>query len=1155
MNNFSFKGIKRIPIYLNSNIRSLFNRTVVLVFLISFCSVLLVKGQSVTINEKNVTLTHIFKIIGKQTSFDFAYGADMMKKAHRVTVNLRNVSLQEALDSCFKNQPLTYEILDNNIIIRERKVAKPAIQTKAVVQHTYQGKVVDEQGVTMVGVTVRFDKSEKTVLTKADGTYDVTAVDFGKELLFSYVGYDPVRILPRVESDLLIKMFPLNSTLDTMVVTGLFSRPKENFTGAATSVSGKDLRNVNMTNIFDALKVFDPAIRIPDNVQFGSNPNVLPNISLRGTNNFPLQEAGSGIPASGADFMSAYSTNPSMPLFILDGFEVSLQKIYDLDINRIANITILKDAVGTAAYGSRASNGVIVVETRQPTPGRLTVNYATTLQITNPDLTSYQLLNAKDKLELERIAGRYNGGDNPQHHFYYDQLYSNRRRWVEQGVDTYWLSQPLQTGVGTRHSLYVEGGDDFIRYGANIGYNLNKGVMKGSSRQNLDGGMFLSYRNKQLLVRNQLDITSNRANNSPWGSFSDYTRLNQYWSPYDESGRIRKVLEREYNPMFLSFGTIFTNPMYNATLGTKDFSQYIGISNNTFLEWRPIVGLKVTGKLGLTKQSDESDVFLPADHTSFAHITDYNSTEYFNRGRYTRTNGSFFSYDASVLADYNRAIGRHLVFGTFGLSAAQQKSEGYGVTMSGFPNDKLDELFLGNTYLQNSRPTGFNNISRRASMFTSLNYTYDRRYLVDFSFNIDGSSQFGSKNRFAPFWATGVGWNLHEESFFRKSIQSINRFKVRAGVGTTGNQQFPPYMGMSTYRYSTDRDYLGMLGTSLMGYGNTSLQWQQTIKYNFGADIAFFNDRVMLRLDAYKETTNDLLLDINTPPSLGVSAYKENVGKLDNRGIEGNLNVFLLRDAKRSTFWSVFVNAIHNRNSIKEISNSLKKLNEINDAVRNPDGSINRLQTRPRLRFVEGQSVNAIWAVRSAGIDPSNGREVFIKPNGESTYTWSAADKVIVGDAIPKLRGNFGTNISYRGFQLGIYCSYQLGGKLYNQTLADRIENVDMKYNVDERVLLGRWQKPGDQTFFKGVVGLDGFPVTSPTFATSRFVQKNNFVNVESLSFGYVIPDKRLSRWGIKNTRINLQVNNPFYISTVKAERGLDYPFARNFTFNLSTSL
>lgn len=386
---------------------------------------------------------------------------------------------------------------------------------------------------------------------------------------------------------------------------------------------------------------------------------------------------------------------------------------------------------------------------------------------------------------------------------------------------------------------------------------------------------------------------------------------------------------------------------------------------------------------------------------------------------------------------------------------------------------------------------------------------------------------------------------MHEEEFIKEKLPFIDRMRLRVGAGTTGSQRFPPYMAITTYAYNTDQEYLGMYGANVIGYGNADLKWQETVKYNLGTDLTFGGGRYMAQINAYYEITDNLLLDISTPPSLGVSAYKQNMGKLANRGIEMQLNAFIFKPGQGNFTWSVFANGIHNRNEIKEISNSLKKMNEANDATN---------QTRPQLRYQEGQSVNAIWAVRSAGIDPSTGRELYYDLDGNLTYVWNANDKVIVGDAIPKLRGNWGTNITFKGIQIGAYFSYQVGAKQYNQTLADYVENANISYNVDERVFLDRWKQPGDVTYFKGLVDINGNPVTSTTYATSRFMQKNHFLNFTSISLGYVLPDHISKKFGLKNTRFSLQGNDILRLSTIQVERGLSYPFARNFNFSLNTS-
>lgn len=1107
-------------------------------------------AQKVTLSGNNVSMEKLFKDIKSQTGYIFFYDKSLMKKARPVTIQVKDALLENALDICFRDQPLTYSIIGQTIVVKQKVPTIPDYQVTQVISaitevnlsKTITGKVTDEEGKALEGVSVMVKDKKIGTMTDEKGFFTIDVPDDAKALEFSRVGYSIVTININHKTSINAVLKLVLGDMDDVVITGLFSRPTENFTGVATSVTGDQLRAVNSMNVFDALKVFDPAVRIPDNLDFGSDPNRLPNISLRGTNNFPGQSGNVDIPSSSADFMAAYQTNPSMPLFMLDGFEVSLSKIYDLDINRIEKIVVLKDAVATSAYGSRAANGVIVVETKQPQAGKLTVNYNTTVQVTAPDLTSYHLLNARDKLELERVSGLYTT-ERPEYQLILSQRYSKRRAEIERGVDTYWLSQPLETGIGTKQTVYIEGGDAYVRYGATFGYTNDKGVMKGSGRENLEGAMNLSYRFKGFLLRNQLTVNSNISNNSPYGSFDNYTHLNPYWNPYDEKGNVKKVLET-----ITGFGvdgqSVIANPLYNAGIGTLNKGKYLGFINNLFLEWRFMNGFKLTGKLGITSQNDESNVFLPADHTTFSNITDYNSEAYKTRGSFDKSNSGFSSYDASLVLDYSKAIGRHILYATAGVSTAEQRSKMTAISVRGFPNDRLDEIFYGNEYLNGSRPTGTHNITRRFSSYANFNYTFDKRFLFDLALNVDGSTQFGELNRFAPFWAVGVGWNLHEEKFMQ-GVDIFKRLKIRGGMGTTGSQQFPPYLAITTYGYNTSQDYLGLYGASVLGYGNPNLKWQETTKYNLGMDASLLNDRFSFRLDAYYEETNNLLLDISTPPSLGVLSYKENMGKLSNKGIEGSINAFIFMPNSSGFTWSVFINGIHNRNQIKEISNSLKKMNEDNDK---------NTQSLPQQRYKEGESVNAIWAVKSAGIDPSTGQELFYDLDGNLTYIWSAKDKVIVGDNIPQVSGNLGTNVTFRGVQFGAYFNYQVGAKQYNQTLADYVENADISYNVDERVFQERWQKPGDVTFFKGLTNVEGNTVTSITNVTSRFIQKNNFLDFASISLGYLFPEEITGKWGIKNTRFTVQANNILQLSTIQIERGRSYPFARMITFNLSTS-
>lgn len=300
-------------------------------------------------------------------------------------------------------------------------------------------------------------------------------------------------------------------------------------------------------------------------MELGSDPNKMPEIQMRGQQSL-------------TDVNGTYTGNPNQPLFILDGFETDLTTVYDLDMNRVETVVLLKDAAAKAIYGSKAANGVVVIETRKPNPGKLKVTYKGDLNITVPDLTGYNLCNAREKYDVDKTFGTFSDDWSKE------QYLNNIMKSIASGVDTDWLAQPLRTGIGHRHSVYLEGGDKRLRYGVDLLYNDLKGVMKGSDRKTFTGGFSLSYRYKSLLFRNQFNVTLNHADNSPYGSFSEYATLNPYWSPYDETGALKQIAGSTGCGGLI--GVTVGNPMWNATIGTKDFSKYTGLSNNFYIDGR-----------------------------------------------------------------------------------------------------------------------------------------------------------------------------------------------------------------------------------------------------------------------------------------------------------------------------------------------------------------------------------------------------------------------------------------------------------------------------------------------------------------------------------------------------------------------------------------
>lgn len=1089
-------------------------------------------SQGITITGKNVDLTKMFDVIEQQTGYLVVYSQRLLKEAAPVTVSVRNMPLESFLELIFRNQSFRY-VVDRNTVFVSPKAAVPPAPLKeeqvfTLLPPVVKGIVQNESDEPVVGASVVIKGTKTGTVTDPKGRFSLPA-EPGKVLVVSSVGYESAQVVVTNSPELKIRLKVSSESMKEMVVTGLLSRPKETYTGAASSFTSEDLRRVNNTSILTALSALDPSFQIIENISAGSNPNALQEVVLRAGNSMP--DIG-GAPRSN---LFNYANSPNVPLFILDGFEVNQQRVNDLDMNRVAKIDILKDAAATAIYGSRAANGVIVIETIRPKSGRLRVSYNMNLNVELPDLSSYDLLDAREKLDLEQQLGYYTDASDHSKNLLLQSYYNTRLAEINRGVNTDWMAQPLRTPVGQRHNLYVEGGAGEMLYGISGSVSSVPGVMKGSVRKNTGASSFLSYRVKNFQIRNELSLSFNQGDNSPYGSFGDYARLNPYLTPYDSAGNMKFYLED------LTGSSVFlrdVNPLYNAGLNIVDKAKYTNITNNFSFYWQATKWLRLSSRLAASRQNDESDKFLPAQHTSFA------NTPTFEKGSYTKSYGRMRSLEAFLSADFNYRIDKHLFFATMNGSLSNREFSTESVTVVGFPNPRLDQFTLGYRYPADSRPAGTESISRLAGFLTNLSYSYDNRYLLDLSYRLDGSSQFGSNRRAAPFWSAGAGWNLHNEKFFNNPGY-LNRLRLRYSYGVTGSQNFESFLGLSTSAYYNDREYRGVISTYLLGYGNPNLEWQTTYKNNFGIDITLFN-RLDLTANYFVEKTKGSIASITIPPSVGFSTYTENLGDLIGKGWELNARLNILTNQERRDNWSVFANFFSASSKIRKVSNTIRALNRANATSSS---------SKPRAQYAEGQSVSAIWAVPSLGIDPSNGLEIYLTRDGKVTNIYNPEDQVIVGDTRADLEGTFGTNLEIRGIGLNLFLRFKTGGQAYNQTLVDRVENVNIpNNNVDRRVAEERWMQPGDIVFFKGARNLAGVaPAT--TYATSRFVQDENLLNCQSLSLYYRFSDSWNKKIRLSNTRISLYTADLFYLSSIKRERGLSYPFSRSYTIQLQTTL
>jgi TonB-linked SusC/RagA family outer membrane protein len=1088
------------------------------------------KRNLISISRQDVLLAEIVKDVEAQTEYTFLYSTGTASRIGKLTVEVKDVTIDSLMSIVLMNKPFSYK-MDGKVVVLAPKVSQ---QQKGQEQKrmTITGIVKEADGNPLPGAAVVQKGSNRGVATEFDGSFELEIPEGSRTLVFSFMGKKPKEVRVSGSTILEVVLEDDEMFINQVVVTGIFNKSRESFTGSLTTITDKELKAAGNRSIIQTISNIDPSFNIADNLEFGSDPNKMPDITIRGRTSMDVN-------VRNLQEESSVQTASNLPLFIMDGFEVSLQRVMDMDEELVESITLLKDASATALYGSRGANGIVVITLKRPEEGKLRVSYRGSVNIEAPDFSSYNLMDSREKLQYEKAAGLYSSVYNSSNQDL-QELYNQRLIEVERGVDTYWLKYPATTGIGNRHSVRIDGGDDSFKYAGTIAYNNILGVMKGSARNTFTGNLFFQYDHKNFKFQNDLTILTNDNSNSPYGSFSEYATANPIYTPYDNDGFLKKLLAEP--PTGGNSPRLAGNPLYNANLPTRDDGSYLNVQNNFAMEWQINQDLMLRANLGVARQSSRTDRYLSRDHTSFEN-GEYDGENFNMRGSYTYSTGYLSSIEGTATLNYNKLLGeKHLLYAGLSANLGQESIETYSIGGRGFSALNMKNLGMAGAYAL-GKPYSSEQKSRRVGAILNVNYTFDRRFFADISGKLEGSSKFGSNDRTAPFWSGGFGWNMHNEQFI-SDMDFINSLRVRFSYGTTGSQNFNSYQALTTYRYFEQESYKFWNGAYMLGFGNPDLTWQKTNHSNLGFESAMFNGRLRFNVDFYNKHTTSLLTDINMPTAGGFPSYKANVGEVRNRGVELDANVFIIRNVDRRITWSVGGNMAHNQNEILKISNALEFLNS---ELRKEEGP------NPSFLYQEGQSMNTIFVVRSLGIDPATGRELFLNKDGERVYTWDAQDKVPCGVNEPKVRGNLRTMFRWGNVIFNATLSYRLGGYIYNQSLIDKVENISYSGvnnpwgNLDRRALYERWQQPGDIAKFKDIGNF------SSTYASSRFVMKENALNLNSVNINYEFNSDWVSkRLKLDYLSVGVYAEDLVYISTVKQERGIYYPFARKFSLSVS---
>lgn len=1049
-------------------------------------------GAKVTLSMRDASVEDFANEVAKQTGLSIKFTDKDVKAFKGITLDVRDQSVSSLLLNLSNQFPLSYNIEGNTITFAKKDVT----QRKGSIR----GQVTDVNGDPLVGAIIRVDGINGGFVTDINGEYEVKTDKKEVHLTVAYIGYKSVNKNVKNGATANITLHEDSKEMQEVVVTGYQTKNKNSFTGAQVAVTRDQLMNVGTKNVLKSIASFVPGMVISDDNLKGADPNSVAEINIRGRATFDGQA--------------------NTPVFVVDGAQVTAEYVYDMDMNDIETVTVLKDASASALYGAKASAGVIVITTKTLKGGKLKLNYSGTVRLSTPDLHDYNLLNASEKLEYERLAGLFTD-TSPSRQYTLDQDYARIFNNIQSGVETDWLSKPLRNAFSQSHSLSVDGGDERAKYNLGVRYGKDAGVMKGSDRSRLSTNFRLSYNvSGKFFVSNSSTISSVTNNESPYGDFSDWAKMNPYENPYDSDGKLRVSLYHD-----------LANPLYDASLGSYTNTNAFDFLNTTSIQLWFGEKVRLDGDFTINRNKQNRRSF-----TSPLAYSEIRSKSADQRGSLSDNTVNTTTLQGKLMLSYHNYFFKKLFLTAMGGSSVESTSSDAATYRSiGYYSDKLGHPAFATSY-DSSRPSGSDTQTRGVGVFVNANTIWDNKYFLDLIYRYEGSSRFGKNQRFAPFWSVGGGWNIHNEKFMKGT--PVQLLKLRASVGYLGNINFNPYQALTTYSYNSSYFYGKGTGATPITIGNPDLKWERTLSTNIGLDFTAFRGRVDLSADYYIKNTDNLLLDITKAPSVGVTTSRENIGEVQNKGFELRLRTIPIQN--KDWQWSLGLTYALNKNKIKKISNSLREQNEKNQS----DNGV-----APLPIYEEGQSLTALKVVPSAGIDPSTGQEIFIKRNGAYTFVYDTNDKVIFGDTNPSGTGSVFSYLTYKRFALSCTFQYSFGGALYNETLATKVEGANPKYNADERVLNDRWKTPGTVAKYKRIDD------TATPYQTSRFVQRNNYLRMSSLSLSYEVPTNFIQKYGLKRMFLELLTNDLFYLSTAKRERGLNYPYDRSFEFSLRFSL
>ncbi|KXX70804.1 TonB-dependent receptor [Flammeovirga sp. SJP92] len=915
--------------------------------------------------------------------------------------------------------------------------------TEVLAQNTISGTVIDQNGEGIPGVTILIKNTTTGTTTDFNGDYRITASSTKDILVFSYIGMISEEVTIGSQNQINITLKEDMIRLDELVVIGYGTQNKKDVTGSVSVVGSEEMESRPNTQVGSLIQGKVAGVQVQAS---SGKPSQGISMRIRGTNSI---NAG------------------SEPLYVVDGVPTSDTR--SLSPSDIESVSVLKDASAAAIYGAQGANGVVLITTKKGTSTKPSVSLDVYGGV-NEVWRTQEVLNGEQYRDLMTEMG-YNTD------------------WNDFQNNTDWQNEVFQTGYTQNYQLAISGKSDKTNYYISGGFTGSQGAVRSAEmnranfKVNLDQEVnnWLKLGSRVSYVDyNDVDVKDNQAVNQG-GVLLGALTTPPVIGIYNQDGTFTSNPFQDWeNPISSTDGSIrgynnkrFLGNFYAEVSFLKDFTfkTNLGIDNNT----------------------DKYDFFLDPYLTSYGRALNGQSIV-------SQNNNSYYIFDNTL--QYNKEVNKHKIQVLAGSVIQKYHWQGSNIERRNFASDAVTTPNGGSEI---ASATAYESEKANASFIGRVNYAFNNKYLLTANVRVDGSSVFGPRNRWGIFPSFSAGWRVSEEAFL-KNVEAISDLKLRAGYGIVGNDNIGTYAYMGKVGIGSNYPIGGVTqpGSYPASIENQKLKWEESEQTNIGIDLGLLHDRIELTADAYIKRTSDLLLNAPLPRSTGYDNAIQNIGALENRGIEFNLNTV---NYDKAIKWTTNFNISFNRNKVTNLVGQ-----EIYT------GSI--AGRGEAIQIKEGQPLGAIYGYEFLGVDPQTGNAYYMGADGNSTFDPTPDDRKVIGDANPDFIYGFTNTVMWKGFTLSVFFQGAQGSDMLNATRIDTEGMTDAKNQSS--AVLNRWKRPGDQT---------DIPKSSPgntdnSRISTRFVEDASYLRLKALTVSYTLPETITNKLSMGSARFYVTGEN-----------------------------